>query len=96
MEQKATDSTAIPGWYPATFRLVQQIEGSLRSLELKLHEAIEIDALDERVRAQMQVVLDALHMLKGNLVLVDMTAGEVLDQIMKDATSATYKDIPQA
>lgn len=96
MENKASDSTTIPGWYPATFRVVQQIEGSLRSLELKLHEAIEIEALDERVRAQMEVFLDALHILKGNLVLVDITAGEVLDQFMSDATWATYKDIPQA
>lgn len=85
MANKAGNAMEIPEWYLETFQAVQHIDGGLRSVELELRDAIEIKTLDERVRMQMQGVLEALHGIKGNLVLVDMTAREVLDQLLQDA-----------
>jgi hypothetical protein len=82
MTENRTEITSIPDWYLETFQVVQHLDGGLRNVELELREALEIDSLDARVRAEMQGVLDALHGIKGNLVLVDMTAREVLDQLL--------------
>jgi len=83
-EQTGTE-VAIPKWYLDTFQVVQHIEGGLRNVELELRDAIEMETLDERVRTEMRGFLNALHGIKGSLVLVDMTAREVLDQILSDA-----------
>jgi hypothetical protein len=37
------------------------------------------------VRIELQRLLDALRSVKGNLVLVDMTAREVLDEMLSEA-----------
>jgi len=83
MSEKTPRTAGIPDWYLETFQVVQRIEGGLRNAELELRGAIEIDSLDEHVRSEMQSVLDALHSIKGNLVLVDMTAREVMDRILR-------------
>lgn len=83
MSEKTPRTAGIPDWYLETFQVVQRIEGGLRNAELELRAAIEIDSLDEHVRSEMQSVLDALHSIKGNLVLVDMTAREVMDRILR-------------
>ena len=85
MANTAGNAREIPEWYLETFQVVQHIDGGLRNVEFELRDAIEMETLDERVRIQMQGVLDALHGIKGSLVLVDMTAREVLDQILLDA-----------
>jgi hypothetical protein len=85
MKSTAHDNTGIPQWYLETFEMVQHIDGGLRNVELELREAIELETLDERVRTEMRGFLKALHGIKGSLVLVDMTAREVLDQILADA-----------
>ena len=85
MSEQTTDIVGIPDWYLETFEVVQHVDGGLRSAEMELREAIETEDLNERVRAEIQGVLEALHSIKGNLVLVDMTAREVLDQILSDA-----------
>ncbi len=85
MSEKFSPIAGIPNWYFQTFQVVQHIEGSLRNAEGELHEAIEMGGLDERVRNEMRGVVDAIHAIKGNLVLVDMTARERLDQILQDA-----------
>ena len=64
--------------------MVQHIGGGLRGVELELRDALEIETLDERLRIQMRAVLDAIHGIKGNLVLLDMRAREVLDQVLRD------------
>lgn len=83
--EKIPRIAGIPDWYLETFQVVQRIEGGLRNAELELRGAIEMDSLDERVRSEMQSVLDALHCMKGNLVLVDMTAREAMDRILRAA-----------
>jgi hypothetical protein len=85
MAADRSEITSIPSWYLEIFQVVQHLDGGLRNAELELREALEIDSLDARVRAEMQGVLDAIHGIKGNLVLVDMTAREVLDQILSQA-----------
>ena len=79
MSSNSPRNPDIPDWYLETFQVVQPIEGNLRSVEVEMRDAIEADSMDPRVRAEMQGVLDALHTIKGNLVLVDMTARKVLD-----------------
>lgn len=85
MTEQTAQIAGIPEWYLETFQVVQHLDGGLRSAEMELREVIETEDLDERVRAEMQGVLEALHSIKGSLVLVDMTAREVLDQILSEA-----------
>ena len=85
MTEQTAEIVGIPEWYLETFQVVQHLDGGLRSAEMELREAIETVDLDERVRAEMESVLEALHSIKGRLVLVDMTAREVLDQILSEA-----------
>jgi hypothetical protein len=76
---------SIPEWYLQTLQLVLQIDGGLRNLEVKLREAIDMKGMDQRVRAEMQGVLDSIHGIKGGLALVDMTAREELDRVLCNA-----------
>lgn len=85
MTEQTSGIAEVPTWYLETFQVVQHVDGGLRNVELELREAIEAKDLDVRVRDEMQGVLDALHGIKGSLVLVDMTAREVLDQILSEA-----------
>jgi hypothetical protein len=85
MSEKIARDAKIPDWYLETFQAIQRIEGGLRNAENVLLEAMDTGSLDKRVRCEMQGVLDALHGIKGNLVLVDSAAREVLDQTLSDA-----------
>lgn len=85
MNENTNRVAGVPDWYRETFQVVQLIEGGMRNAELALRRTIEIDSLDERVRCEMQGALDALHGIKGNLALVNMTASAVLDEILSDA-----------
>jgi hypothetical protein len=84
-----TDKTAelndIPDWYLVTFEVVQRMDGSLRKVEAELVDALEMKSLHPSVRLEMLGLLDALHAIRGNLVLVDMTAREVLDEMLSKA-----------
>lgn len=73
---------AIPLWYLTTFDKLQHLDGGLRNLELELAALLRQDGLDHRVRRELQAVLEALHTVKGQLVLADMTARAVVDEAL--------------
>ncbi|MGA7981725.1 MAG: hypothetical protein WCA32_16065 [Chromatiaceae bacterium] len=75
----------IPNWYLETFKLVQLMDGGLRSVETELVDALQMTSMHPSVRVELQGLLDALRSVKGNLVLVDMTAREVLDEMLSEA-----------
>lgn len=75
----------VPEWYIRTLGAVETIDRSLRRLEDEVIEAIAIEAMDERVRMQMENLLDALRDIDSSLILVDMMARDVLDQVSTEA-----------
>lgn len=79
------DLAGIPDWYLLTFETVQQVDGGLRKVEIDLRRALQMQSLDQTVRREMESVLDALHAIKGSLVLVDMTARDVLERSLEGA-----------
>ncbi len=83
MTSKLSKPVDIPHWYLQIFQAVQHIDGSLREIEVELSDAMEAEALDVRIRAEMLRVLEALHAIKGGMVLVDMTARQALDDTIK-------------
>jgi hypothetical protein len=75
----------IPDWYLETFKVVQLMDGGLRRVETELVDALQMTSMHPSVRIELQRLLDALRSVKGNLVLVDMTAREVLDEMLSEA-----------
>lgn len=84
MSEIIVRDASLPSWYLETFQVIQRVEGRLRNAELELREAIEMTSLDERVRFELEGALDALQGIKGNLAVADMTARDVLDQMLSE------------
>jgi hypothetical protein len=72
------DSELIPHWYLRTFEAIQHIDGGLRKAELELGQAMDLEALDPRVRVELHGVLDGLHAVKGRLALVTMAVTDIV------------------
>lgn len=81
---RATNLT-IPLWYLTTFDALQHLDGGVRNLELEVGALLRQDGLDHRVRRELQALLEALHTVKGQLVLTDMTARAVVDETLGEA-----------
>ncbi len=77
--------SGVPEWYFKTLSAVETIDRGLRHLEDEVVDAIAIETMDERVRMQMENLLDALRDIDSSLVLVDMMARDVLDQVSTEA-----------
>lgn len=80
MNTQQTERGSLPPWYLDTFKVVQQVDGGLRNVELTVQEGLATSALDRRVRRELEALLEGLHSLQGSLVLVDMTARAVLEE----------------
>jgi hypothetical protein len=78
-------NTTIPLWYLTTFDALQHLDGGLRNLELEVRAVLRQEGLDNRVHRELLAVLDALHTVKGQLVLADMTARAVVDEALARA-----------
>lgn len=87
MNDPQSERGSLPLWYLDTFRLVQQVDGGLRNVELTVREGLATAALDRRVRHELEGLLESLHTLQGSLVLVDMTARAVLEEADERAVS---------
>lgn len=85
MNEQSGERGPLPRWYLDTFAVVQHVDGGLRNVELEVRDALDMRALDERVRRELLGLLEALHTIKGNLVLVDMTARAVLEETRERA-----------
>lgn len=82
MSAPRPDKPTIPVWYLTTFDALQHLDGGLRNLEMEVRAVLRQEGLDGRVRREIQAVLEALHTVKGQLVLADMTARAVVDETL--------------
>ena len=85
MSKPPNRGPALPAWYLTTFETLQHIDGGLRNLELEVRAILRQDGLDERVRRELGALLEALHTVKGQVVLADMAARAVVDEALARA-----------
>lgn len=96
MSKEKLDATGIPDWYLSTLPVVQRVDGALRGVSVELCDLMENESLDLRVRAELLSMLDDLRAIQGGLVLVQMTASKVLDEVLGLASDQEGRDPTQS
>jgi hypothetical protein len=86
MANKAIAANDIPDWFLQTVRVMQDTEHGVRSIETELCYAMGLDGLDPRLHDELQYVRNALGTVKVSLSMMDLSAGQVLLELVKPAS----------
>jgi len=73
---------AIPEWFLDTVRVLQHIDRSLRGIDTELRRAMRMRDLDQRLRDDLQYVRDAVGVVKTSLSVTDVTARQLLSELV--------------
>jgi hypothetical protein len=77
---------SVPEWFFESLEASQQAEGALRTVRLELRHLLTSTDLDAEASMRLKETLAALDRASGRLTILQASARNALDQILKQNT----------